>query len=103
LDQCVWGSLLLPPFGLLLSVVGLSIAVSLEGYALKKIVAMKLMLWTLWFCRENGQNRHRFCPFAETFVWCLDEWLLQNLLSGEREEELSAQFFSSLATTEVPL
>jgi hypothetical protein len=103
LDQCVWGSLLLPPFGLLLSVVGLSIAVSLEGYALKKIVAMKLMLTMLSSSHENGQNRHLFCPFAETFVWCLDEWLLQNLQSGEREVELSIRFFWSPATTEVPL
>jgi hypothetical protein len=75
--------------------------VSLAGYALKKIVAMKLMLTMLSFSHENGQNRHLFCPFVETFVWCLDKWLLQNLQSGEREVELSAQFFSFLAMTEV--
>src|SRR5271170_2889088 len=100
LDQCVWESLLPPSFELLLSVVGLSIGVSLAEYALKKIVAMKLMLTTLSVSHENGQNSHRFCPFAETFVRCLDEWLLQSLRSGEREVEQSAQFFSSPATTE---
>jgi hypothetical protein len=76
--------------------------VSLAGYALKKIVAMKLMLTTLSSSHENGQNRHLFCPFVEPFVWCLDGWLWQNLQWGEREVELSVQFFSSPATTEVP-